>query len=275
MRKEYKIIIGSIYFVVGLLSLGMIFKDYLGQYFYRNPEGELLVEIIVRLFIFILLLIGVKRLGLNLFNGLKRKPFIKNKSVLIVPIILIVAGLIGNWTTYSEADNQLLILFTISVLLVGLVEETWLRGLILPLLIKSHIGRKQVLYVSVLLSAVLFGLLHYVNLFEHPENFWGITSQVLFGIAIGVFFGALMLRTGNVFVVAICHGSINFIFANSILGKDSIKQVMEGYLKNTNFDWVTLLANGLLFCLIIWIGLNMIRRVDQAEIKRELNNLKI
>lgn len=273
MKKNYKLIAAIMIFTIGLLWVAKPIEILLNQYFFFEKKSDLLAGILVRSFISIMLIFLVRKLGLLRYNGLCNYRLFREKFVLLIPSFFILLGLFFHRTIYIRANNELLVLFAVSVILIGLVEELCMRGLVLPLIIKSNRGKKYCLYYGVLISAVIFGLVHYINLYSHPENFWGVTRQVFFAIAMGVFFGALMLRTGNVFVVALCHGCVNFILGNKILKEGSTNQIM-GQLSQS-IDLISFFPTLAIFCFIIIVSLNMVRKVDEDEIKKELKYLNL
>jgi len=270
IKKEYKIISLIIIGTLGLMWFAVPIEQTLNSFFANQQKSELLSKISTRFAIILILFLAVKRLGLDKFNGISSITRIKDVPVLIVPIFLIGLGVMANWSVYNNANTDILVLFIISVLIVGFVEEILMRGLVLPLFIKSKIQSKYALYYGVALSSIIFGLSHYINLFNQPENITGITSQVFFAISIGIFFGALMLRTGNIFLLGIFHAFANFILGNGILEKESNRPVQE-----INLDLISMVTTGIIIIIIIIIGLSMIRKVDEKTIKSELENLKV
>ncbi|MGM0582906.1 MAG: CPBP family intramembrane glutamic endopeptidase [Bacteroidota bacterium] len=269
IKKEYKLIAIIVTGTLGLMWLSVPIETTLNLYFSDQQKSELIAKVSNRFVIFLILLLAVKRLGFSQFNGTSKITRIKDTPVLTAPILLIGLGVMANWSVYSNSDPDLFILFAISVLLIGLVEEILMRGLVLPLFIKSKIQSEYALYFGVICSSIIFGIIHYINLFHQPENITGITSQVFFAISIGIFFGALMLRTGNIFLVGIFHAFVNFILGNGILEKESSRQVRE-----ISLDLPSMITTGIIIIIIIIIGLNMIRKVDEKTIKAELRNVK-
>lgn len=270
MKKEYKYISAIIILLIGMLWLKDPIQVFLHQFSREQDINRLISKVIDHFFIIGIFLLVMKRLGLNRFNGIGKNTRIRDREVLVVPTVLILIGLVVNWSIYSSAKRPIFILFIFSVFSTGLAEELCFRGLVLPLFVRSKRDKQYTLYVSVLLSAFLFGLLHYGNLIKDPGNFWGITSQVFMGFSVGVFLGALMLRTGNIIIVGICHGFINFIFGNKIIEQRSFKQAIKHYPNELNQDLISFVVTGFIFVIIIVIGINMIRKVDKNKIRFEM-----
>lgn len=82
--------------------------------------------------------------------------------------------------------------FVAYLLLVGFSEELMFRGILFQSL-------RSVLkpWLTVLITAVLFGSMHFVNLFSGAST-QGTFEQVLFAFAFGCMAGALRLRVGSI-----------------------------------------------------------------------------
>ncbi|MBN2731814.1 MAG: CPBP family intramembrane metalloprotease [Balneolaceae bacterium] len=275
MRKEYIYALLVTLLTVGFIWLALPLGEFLNNYNLNQKENELLARTIVRTLIFVALILSIKKLGLSSFNGIGKHFQIKEPAILSIPLFLIVVGFWANWSIYSEADLMVLILFVLSVLSVGLVEELSMRGLVLPFLISGIKKKRFKLYAGVIFSSLIFGLIHYITIFSQPENIWGISSQVIFGISIGIFFGALMLRVRNIYILAVCHGCVNFILGNGILRKGFNNRSIADYPKAAEIDPASTIATIAIFGIIAFIGLNMIRKVDVNEVLSELESLKV
>lgn len=94
-------------------------------------------------------------------------------------------------------------------LLTGFWEEGLTRGLLLSLLLVGALRSGRGPVGAVLISAVVFGLLHLVNdvIFGTPQVSGLI--QVVFAAMLGTCFGALLLRTNARWALAGLHGMFN------------------------------------------------------------------
>lgn len=89
---------------------------------------------------------------------------------------------------------------------IGIFEEFLFRGLILNTLlykIPDHSFRNKI--TAVVISSVLFGIIHFANLFSYPELINYTIAQVFYALFIGVFLGVLYLRTKNIWIVVFYH----------------------------------------------------------------------
>ncbi|KRK11958.1 abortive infection protein [Lacticaseibacillus zeae DSM 20178 = KCTC 3804] len=102
--------------------------------------------------------------------------------------------------------------FAISVgLAAGPFEEYLCRGLLLGLLLKTFNRYSKVtqIWTAVLISSLLFGLLHAINLSYQSLNDT-ILQMISAGLG-GVFYSAVYLRTGTILMAMIVHGLWDFI----------------------------------------------------------------
>jgi membrane protease YdiL (CAAX protease family) len=154
-------------------------------------------------------------------------------------------------------------------LLAGFTEEMCVRGLMFPLIVKANNNRRQIILISALLSSIIFGLLHYSNLKNQPGNFEGITSQVVFGFAIGMYFCGLLLRTENILVPAVMHGLFNITFGPKNIMLTPVSNISD-QRETQFFDWSSFVSTSIVFLLILFIGIFMIRKADKQSVFRKL-----
>lgn len=273
MRKEYRYIAIILAGFIGALWFAKPLRAFLDNQTSNEVESHLIAGIVVRFAVVMTLLFVLFKWKLREFNGIGEKMSVANLHALIIPGSIILIGIFSNWDAYTSSKTYLLIIFAISVLLVGFAEEISFRGLMLPLFIQTQKEKKYGIHLSVLFTALLFGALHYVNLVKEPDNFWGITSQVFFATSIGVFLGGLFLRTGSIIIVSVFHALINFSFGTSDLKEKVVTQVAEESSKEVN--WNVIIPTSIVFTLIFISGIYMINRVDKEAIKSKLDNLRL
>jgi CAAX protease family protein len=97
-----------------------------------------------------------------------------------------------------------LLLFLATALLVGFVEESYFRGMILRALLRR--GPWQ----AVIISSLCFGILHLLNL-AGGANLAATLLQVVYAVAIGLMYAALALRTQTILPLIVTHGLTDFV----------------------------------------------------------------
>ncbi|TNE50779.1 MAG: CPBP family intramembrane metalloprotease [Bacteroidetes bacterium] len=157
---------------------------------------------------------AMRRLGLNRLTQTGITP-VRDWPLLIYPFgIMLLLGF-GNMQEMAKVSPGVLLLFFLGMMAIGFSEEYAFRGFIQTFLIDRFRSRW-----AVLIAAALFGLVHFMNLFRAPDSLVPISKQVLFATGIGVYFGALLLRTRALWMMGVFHGMLDFIF-----GSDEITAV--------------------------------------------------
>ena len=142
----------------------------------------------------------------------------------------------------------------------GLFEEVLFRGLILKLLHKKMGQTKKGMSYVCILSSVIFGVAHFVNLI-HADAL-PVVSQVIYATATGILFAALYLRTKTLWVPILLHGLVNLssqIF-NAFIDFDMLPQSYE-----VPTDVVSLIINTVLIvtpCVIA--GFVLLKKAETA-----------
>jgi membrane protease YdiL (CAAX protease family) len=100
--------------------------------------------------------------------------------------------------------------FTLVMLLVGIFEEVMYRGIILNSMLNKWGFTKAGIIKSVLLSSLIFGLGHLVNLLGHSTPIRTMT-QVIYTFLNGILFASIYLRCKNIWAVAILHAVYDWL----------------------------------------------------------------
>lgn len=90
----------------------------------------------------------------------------------------------------------------------GIIEEVYMRGLLLNLLERLFSKRKNPILWAVVISSALFGLGHIFG--ELGNSPLQMISKVVWTICLGIYFGAIYKKTGNLWVPIALHTLINF-----------------------------------------------------------------
>ena len=90
---------------------------------------------------------------------------------------------------------------------VAIIEELYVRGLLLGLIEKMLAKRKNSTLIAVVSSAVIFGLGHIFGTLGQP--LFVIVSKVVWTVGMGIFFGMVYKKTENLWVPIIFHLLVN------------------------------------------------------------------
>lgn len=143
------------------------------------------------------------KIGLNRNNlkvGLKKYGMVG----IIVGIISGIAFYIGlKPFTYSPTIWKVLIEGIIYYIGVAIVEELYVRGLLLNLIEKLCYKKKSNTMIAIILSSIIFGLGHIFGVLGQPILI--IITKVVWTIAMGMYFGAIYKKTNNLWLPIILH----------------------------------------------------------------------
>ncbi|MBL4605535.1 MAG: CPBP family intramembrane metalloprotease [Flavobacteriaceae bacterium] len=148
-----------------------------------------------------------RKLNLIKLGGLsKTKP--KKLWLLIFPLLFLVSlnGLFLDTIPNYNALN--LIILSIYCLSIGISEELSIRSVLLPLLIRFFGKGKKATIKAILISSLIFGLLH---LIKFDKGIYGEISQVFFATFIGISFGAILVVIKRIYPLIIAHAVIDFV----------------------------------------------------------------
>lgn len=94
---------------------------------------------------------------------------------------------------------------------VGLTEEVCCRGILLLIWQKFFQKHKHTKMKAALISSILFGAVHLINLANGftVSNIIYTFSQIFFAAMYGMFFAAIMIKTKSLWFCALSHGMID------------------------------------------------------------------
>lgn len=170
---------------------------------------------------------------------------------------------IGELSEYPVAMPSLYLIFIIIIeqVFVGVFEEFLFRGLILnTLLVKMKDNQRKGKISAIFVSSVLFGLVHLLNLFDNPNMVNAVIAQVFYATFIGVFLGALYVRTHNIWVVVFYHAITNL--AGEL---PSIFYQIPAVGTMTDEPFADAMASILMNLIFLFVGLFLVRKRKNTE----------
>lgn len=144
-----------------------------------------------------------------------------------------------------------LILYSLSI---GFCEEIMMRGLILNSFISKWGNTKKGIYKSVILSSLIFGVAHIVNLFYTSDLVIATIAQMFYAISIGIFLAGIYLRSKNIWAVIFLHALFDFASYFSSVFSTATEGVVDITIANA-------IAVNILLLPLAFIGLFLIRKV--------------
>ncbi len=130
----------------------------------------------------------------------------------LIGVLAAIAGLIAFYVGLSPFDRQpsiekVLIEGVVYYIGAAIIEELYVRGLLLNLIEKMMAKNKNSTLIAVVLSSVLFGVGHIFGVLNQPLPV--IVSKVVWTIGMGIFFGMVYKKTNNLWLPIIIHFLIN------------------------------------------------------------------
>ncbi len=155
--------------------------------------------------------IFVKRNHLEEKYGLKGAPKYLKKCLFFIPMWIVATGNIWDGFSLSHSGTALVIA-TVSMILVGYVEEMIFRGFLFKAMLNN--GKTS---IAIIVSALTFGIGHIINLFAGQASIETF-MQVVFAISWGFIFTMVFYVSGSLIPCIIAHSMVD---ALSLYGADT------------------------------------------------------
>ena len=187
---------------VVLFSLADGFSEKLGlQKLITAPLGVLMT----------LVLLGwVIRNGLISQCGLIKGTFSQKRYLFFLPLAVMVSVNVWGGVTlnYTVLES---VLWTVTMLCVGFLEELIFRGFLFQALRKDNLVR------AVVISSVTFGIGHIINLLNGAELLPTLL-QIVYATAAGFLFTVIFYRSGSLLPCILTHSALNSlsVFAGEV-----------------------------------------------------------
>lgn len=177
-------------------------------------------------------------LGFHKLSSIPANDWVYYSPLLLILIVISLKGM----RDISASEVLFFIFFT---LLVGFVEESIYRGLILKTLLPKGIK------TAVITSSILFAVTHVLNVLSGQDAFQTIL-QIVYALLIGAVLALLMVKNKNIIPLILFHFLHNFV---QFVGNDN-SDAFIGY------DVLILLV---LAVHCVWLSLSLRRPVVSAS----------
>ena len=152
-------------------------------------------------------------LGYKVLNPI-RKPF--GKSLLFcIPAALVVVNnmpilsMIWGDAYFVHGEPWYILWFALECLAIGLFEEAAFRGVALLLIAEKRRSTKKGLFMSIILSSAVFGVIHLANILAGASP-GAVLLQIGYSFLIGAMCSVVLFKTGNLWLCVILHGVYDF-----------------------------------------------------------------
>lgn len=184
------------------VALGFIFLYCITNIPIRGKFGDSSIYMMIsNIIITLLLVIFIKKYKLEEKYGLNQMPKNIKKYLYFMPMLILAT--VNFWggfgVSYKGAE---LVYASISMLLIGFIEEVIFRGLLLKAVEKNK-GLKK----AIIISAITFGIGHILNFVSQTnlETF----MQVIYAIAFGFMFVFVFIKSKSLWPCIILHSIVD------------------------------------------------------------------
>ena len=232
LRKRFPVLV-SIGLALLFLAVNYLLSKPLERIADTVAQHLYLFQLIMELVVFAIFLGLAVLMGMQFIFRRSRKPLGERILPCAAILVLYTLALLGGITLCLEDPLQpplKILSFVLCMLSVGLTEELIFRGLITRILYAKY-GRNPVgVWLSVLLSSLLFGLIHLSNAIGGVE-LGSVLIQVVGASALGICLSAIYLRTGSFWTVVLLHAYMDFcgLVSSGVFVSDSLADLLGGY----------------------------------------------
>ena len=249
--------------VIGLLGggiIGQIVVLSLNGFDTKAAQNTLLSNDLPEIFLALLVILIMKHSYDNQFKfGFWKKNLKPSMVFASWGFLVLLLNIIPNLFLGTPLESSYgLLLAVTGGIAPGLYEEVTCRGVVLSNMMYQWRNAKNPIMMSLLASSIAFGLIHLVNLFSTVGP---TLIQVGYATGLGIFFGAVYLRTRNLWGPVVVHALID-ISAKIFVTEDPVAGIAS----------LAVPPEQMLVCIAVFIvftsiGLYLVRPAKHEEIK--------
>ena len=212
-KKPYKLLAVIGIFLLNTLLLAVVGKlvvpEEWGKSFTLSCVVTILQEIEMTA-LFVLLSVKVFKIKINM----GRKNLVK--GIFWYGLVLCIAVAVNFAMSFAKPEKGIatalpfVLLEFISMMCVGIAEEVVFRGAIFGACREFFGESKKGIYLSVFVSALVFGGWHLPNLLFTPDLVVATITQVIYAAEVGIIFAVIYYRSENLLPGIILHGLFDF-----------------------------------------------------------------
>ncbi len=122
-----------------------------------------------------------------------------------------------------------MVVFDVTVLLIGLAEESFFRGVVSNLFLDKYGDDPAGVWCATICSGMVFGLMHLSNLMSSDTV--GVLVQVVAACAMGMALTAVYYRCRNIWVQILVHAFVDFCgaFYSGVMAGGSLSSTISSY----------------------------------------------
>lgn len=249
--------------VIGLLGggiIGQIVVLSLNGFDTKAAQNTLMSNDLPEIFLALLVILIMKHSYDNQFKfGFWKKNLKPSMVFASWGFLVLLLNIIPNLFLGTPLESSYgLLLAVTGGIAPGLYEEVTCRGVVLSNMMYQWRNAKNPIMMSLLASSIAFGLIHLVNLFSTVGP---TLIQVGYATGLGIFFGAVYLRTRNLWGPVVVHAFID-ISAKIFVTEDPVAGIASLAVPPEQ-----MLVGIAVFIVFTAIGLYLVRPAKHEEIK--------
>ena len=197
--------------ILSLIILMIIFAFVDFQLFENTKTQMMITNSILRTLgglILIFILIGFGKQKILKFNNAWKSLLIMIPAFIVSVNNFPIIAFFNGRAILTEPIYQVY-LYLIECFSVGFFEEIVFRGVLLILLLKKFKNHPNKVLLSIVISSVIFGLSHIVNIF-YGLSLSDTILQIMYSFLVGMLWAIMFLRTGNLWLTMLLHATFNF-----------------------------------------------------------------
>lgn len=212
--KKYNDIIISILIVLSLVLFGKIISTFIVSY---NDIDSSVLRNEYKVYSYLLLIYCVTMfyvlIDIKFQFNIKQKK-LTNFKYTVFPLILVLIPTYNNFELYREYTLNINLIFYHFILMciIGILNELIFRKLIFNLLLN-----KRSLIFSIVVSSLLYGLAHFINVRQSEFLLVSIFQQFIYAFGIGFLMVTLYYVTNSLFIPITIQTLFNFNFSFDLI----------------------------------------------------------
>lgn len=158
------------------------------------------------------------------------KEILTSLYLIIISTVAIIINIVAVKTDSILPPWQIII-FALTMVLIGTAEEFTFRGVIANMLFDKYGKSSSGVWFSTIMTGVVFGSMHIFNAISPEISFFSALIQSIAAGVLGMVLTAIYFRTRNLWLVVFLHAFIDFgaLFASGVFGINSISSFIGSF----------------------------------------------
>ena len=266
--------------VLAVMLLGMVVSSLLAMLLYRlfpglYVFGDFGMQLLVELLVLAVMLGFTSLMGMGRVLTCQGRGFLRS----LIPGAVLLA-----FYLFAALENIFFCLgeplqwpgailaFLLCMAAVGVCEELTFRGLITGMLYDKYGQSPAGVWLSVVVSSLLFGAMHLTNAIGGEMALSGVLLQAVGATAMGMCLAAIYLRGRNLWAVAAIHGFMDLcaLVSSGIFRAESMADIIGGYTP------LSLIGYGFyLICALVLLRPSKLREITASRESSLSDTLKL